>query len=105
MHYLRSITFVFESKKWPMNILVGALAFSPFLPLIGALVYIGYLFEMLEHMHRRGRDVPYLDFDFNRLMKYLIRGVYPFLVSLVIGKFSTAVRLVPDFDELQRDFP
>lgn len=89
MNYFESYGFLFRSPKWLTNLLICAVA--PLVPIAGAMVVIGYHFEIIEAAHLRGRET-YPDFDFNRLLKYLIRGAWPFLVQLVVG---LAVMIVP----------
>ncbi len=118
MEYLLAYRFVFQSRNWVKNLLVGSL--SLFVPIVGMMVFVGYLFEVIEWLHRRRQedklpwverpDAPaapppdavqaeprppatylqdaaegaYPDFDVNRLQNYLTRGVWPFLVQLVV---------------------
>jgi hypothetical protein len=51
---------------------------------IGLIVFLGYGFEIIESLHRH-KDSRYPDFDMNRLMDYLLRGLWVFLVRLVAG--------------------
>src|SRR5262249_37041567 len=53
-------------------------------PLAGPAVRLGSPFHLIEEMHRRGSDDDYPDFDVNRLMDYLTRGLWPFLVQLLV---------------------
>jgi hypothetical protein len=82
MKYLRSYQFLFDSPKWLTNLLAGTLAII--VPIVGPIVFIGYQFEILEGMHLRG-EKNYPDFDTNRLGQYLLRGLWPFLVQLIVG--------------------
>ncbi len=118
MNYLLAYRFVFRSPNWLMNLLWGSLCFL--VPIVGPMVIVGYLFEVIEWLHRRREEekLPwveptgiaaapegavqtepgasaggyqyaapeqYPDFNVNRLQEYLMRGVWPFLVQLVIG--------------------
>ena len=58
------------------------------------IVLLGYLFEIIEFKHRHGDDEPYADFDFNRFVEYLKRGLWPFLCALVIGVAFMPVLMV-----------
>jgi hypothetical protein len=82
MKYLRSYQFLFDSPKWLTNLLAGTLAII--VPIVGPIVFIGYQFEIIEGMHLRGEE-KYPDFDTNRLSQYLLRGLWPFLVQLIVG--------------------
>jgi hypothetical protein len=83
MHYFRAYGFMFRSKNWLTNMLLVVVCL--FIPVVGQLVLIGYMFDVIEYMHRRGRDDDYPDFDFNRLVSYLTRGIWPFLADFLLG--------------------
>jgi hypothetical protein len=85
LEYFRAYQAVLMSGNWPLNIFWGTLAFfsSSVVPLVGGMVWTGYLYECVEQLHHtRGTEMP--DFDVNRFGDYLTRGVFPFLVQLVI---------------------
>jgi hypothetical protein len=82
MQYLRSYLFIFDSPKWALNLLLGSLCLL--IPAIGGLLVQGYCFEVIEALHRRRRDTDYPEFTFEKFVPYLVRGLWPFLVSLVI---------------------
>jgi uncharacterized protein DUF4013 len=82
MEYFRAFRFPFESPNWIINLLLGVLWLF-IVPVIGPIVWIGYEFEVIEALHcSRGRSSP--DFDFNRFMPYLLRGVWAFLLNLIV---------------------
>ncbi len=112
MHYMQSYRFVFQSAKWLTNLLLTSVCM--FIPLIGPIVTIGYFFEMIDVLLRRrqierakalsdpsdasGEQVmdalpadedhiegTYPDFDFNRFTEYLTRGIWPFLVHMIVN--------------------
>ena len=85
MHYRRAYGYVFDSPNWTMNVLFGFLcqASAMIVPVVGPLLFMGYQFEIVEALHR-GRGRTYPDFDINRFADYLLRGLWPFLVSLVV---------------------
>jgi len=66
-------------NKW---ITVLCLCVCQLIPLVGPIVFMGYLFERFARQ-RNGQPVP--DFDFNRFVEYLKAGLWPFLTSLVIS--------------------
>ncbi|MBP89742.1 MAG: hypothetical protein CMJ64_24060 [Planctomycetaceae bacterium] len=88
MEYMRSIHYIFENPNWLQNILFTALC--AFIPLIGPLVNYGYQFEIIETLHLR-RGASYPDFDFNRFVDYLVRGLWVFLVAFVLGLATSAI--------------
>jgi hypothetical protein len=65
-----------------MNLLWAAL--SGFVPIVGPMVLMGWAFEAIEGL-LQSRGASYPDIDINRLGKYLMRGLWPFLVSLVVS--------------------
>jgi hypothetical protein len=117
VNYLLAYRFVFRSRNWGMNLVWGGLCFL--VPIVGPMVMVGYLFELIEWLHRRREEekLPwveptgvaaapeaairtepgasagafeyaapeqYPDFNVNRIQDYLMRGVWPFLVQLVV---------------------
>ena len=82
MNYLASVTDFFKSPKWMMNTLLAGLCV--FIPFVGPIVIKGWLITGFW-----GRDDErceiFPDFDFNNFGKYLERGLWPFLVTLVSG--------------------
>src|SRR5262245_60644398 len=82
MEYLKAYQSFFESPKWPLHLLIGAVA--QFVPIVGPIVLLGFIYDIIEAKHRHGPNEFPL-FDFNRLGAYLQRGVWPFLVSLVVS--------------------
>ena len=67
-----------------MTILLIAVCF--FIPVVGPIVMIGYLFKRFVNV-RAG--IPDFDFDFNDFVDYLKVGLWPFLVSLVFSLIYT----------------
>lgn len=84
MNYLQAYRFLFTSPKWTTNLLVGCVALY-FVPILGPMVFLGYNFEMIEIKHRNREKDTYPDFDTNRLLQYLIRGAWVFLVQFVVS--------------------
>jgi len=95
MNYTASVSDFFKSPKWMMNMLLGGVCVL--IPFIGQIVLKGWLITGFW-----GRDdeqcETFPDFDFNKFGKYLERGIWPFLVtlvsSLVLG-MALAVVIVP----------
>ncbi len=81
MRYFESYAFPFRSRNWAANILICLVA--AFVPVAGQMVILGYQFEILQALHLRGTE-KYPDFDMNRLLPYLIRGAWVFLVLLIV---------------------
>src|SRR5262245_29946740 len=80
MDYMRMFTYIADNPNWLMNILL--LALCNLIPVIGPIVVLGYVFEVVPALRaNQGRSYP--DFNFNRFVEYLMRGLWPFLVALV----------------------
>ncbi|MDP9099480.1 MAG: DUF4013 domain-containing protein [Verrucomicrobiota bacterium] len=82
MNYTASVSDFFKSPKWMMNMLLGGV--SVLIPFIGQIVLKGWL---ITGFWGRDDERPetFPDFDFSNFGKYLERGLWPFLVSLVSG--------------------
>ena len=82
MNYTASVSDYFKSPKWMMNTLLAGLCV--FIPFIGPIVIKGWLITGFW-----GRDdercETFPDFDFSNFGKYIERGLWPFLVTLVSG--------------------
>jgi hypothetical protein len=91
LDYSRSVKFIVESPNWTANLLFTVLCnvVGGFIPILPGLVLIGYQCEMLEGLTVRPNE-PYPDFKTDRLMEYLVRGVWPFVVGLL-----AAIVMVP----------
>ena len=91
MNYTASVSDYFKSPKWMMNTLLAGVCV--FIPFIGQIVIKGWL---ITGFWGRDDERPetFPDFDFNNFGKYLERGLWPFLVSLVSGLVIAAVLCV-----------
>jgi hypothetical protein len=80
MNYPASVSDFFKSPKWMMNMLLAGVCV--FIPLIGTVVIKGWL---ITGFWGRDDERPetFPDFDFSNFGKYLERGIWPFLVTLV----------------------
>jgi hypothetical protein len=80
MNYTASVGDYFKSPKWMMNTLLAGVCV--FIPVIGQIVIKGWL---ITGFWGRDDERPetFPDFDFNKFGKYLERGLWPFLVTLV----------------------
>jgi hypothetical protein len=80
MRYLRSYRFLFDNAYWAINLLAATLCQA--IPVVGAMVFTGFAFEMIEAIERGGdRDCP--TFDRDRLRPYLWRGLWPVIVQVI----------------------
>jgi hypothetical protein len=92
MNYAASVSDYFKHPKWGMNCLLGGVCIL--IPIIGQLVLSGWL---ITGFWARGNDdnpVTFPRFDFQYFGKYLERGLWPFLVSLVASLVLVPVIMV-----------
>jgi hypothetical protein len=95
MNYTASVSDFFKSPKWMMNLLLGGLC--ALIPFVGQIVVKGWLITgFWSRADERPETFP--DFDFNHFGKYLERGLWPFLVTLVssiVISVAACVIIVP----------
>lgn len=97
VEYMRAYNYVFENPNWMTNILWLGLAMliAGMVPGVGVLVYIpllGYGFEVVEALLANGgRGYP--DVDMNRIERYFYRGLWPFLVGMIVSMVAMFVVL------------
>jgi hypothetical protein len=82
MNYLGAIDMIHRRPDWFVNMLL--ILVCAIIPVIGSIVVKGYMYEVVEVLHRTG-GTYYPRLDFNRFVDYLLRGVGPFLVQLAFG--------------------
>ncbi|HET6576332.1 MAG TPA: DUF4013 domain-containing protein [Fimbriiglobus sp.] len=84
MQYIQPFTY-FASKKpnGLMNLLFGSICVL--IPVVGPIVLLGYRAEIAEDLDRDPELRDYPDFDFNRFVEYLTRGIWPFLMQLIVS--------------------
>lgn len=91
---IRAFQDVVSTPNWVANVLwlsLAALASSVF---IGQIGLFGYGAELLQR--RSGRpENPSVDIDSERLGDYISKGVWPFLVCLIVQFVTTCLLLVP----------
>jgi len=81
MNYTASVTDFFKSPKWGMNMLLGAV--TMLIPVVGPLVLAGWQITCFWGREDIGDPAEFPPFDFQNFVKYLERGLWPFLVNLV----------------------
>src|SRR5579864_9195444 len=83
MHYLDSLTFITAKQGWFLNLVLCGVCLL--IPVIGPIVVLGYSFEVFDSLHRDPDKRRYPNFEFDRFTKYLMRGLWPFLVQLIMN--------------------
>src|SRR5688572_24345191 len=82
LEYFRAYSYIFDNPEWTMVLLWGAL--MAIVPVVGPLVLLGYMFVVMDGLLASGgARFPVL--DLNRFVDYLVRGLWPFLASLVVS--------------------
>jgi hypothetical protein len=93
MQYLKPFTFFVSKKpKGLTNLLLAAVCVL--IPVVGAIVLLGYRAEMAEDLDKDPKLENYPDFDFNRFIDYLSRGIWPFLMELIVGAGTMVLMLL-----------
>ena len=82
MRYMEAYNYIFAHPEWTTNVLLSSVC--SLIPVIGNIVLLGYQYEIVEAMHRFPGQL-YPKFDFGRFSQYLMRGVWPFLVNLIVS--------------------
>ncbi|HEV3145540.1 MAG TPA: DUF4013 domain-containing protein [Gemmataceae bacterium] len=80
---MRGFQYIREREKWVTNVLLGAVCLL--IPIIGQIVFVGYLFDVIDALHKDPEHRNYPDFDFNRFTEYLGRGIWPWLAQFLFG--------------------
>src|SRR6185295_6461288 len=82
---VRPYKFAFSHEKWFVNLLLVGVGLA-FVPIVGHIVIMGYMFGQIERWHRRKDDSNYEEIKVtsDSLMGYLTRGCWPFLVQFAI---------------------
>jgi hypothetical protein len=81
MHYFESYQFFLRGSKWALNLIFAGLCVL--VPIAGPMVLMGWAFQVLLKRRVQGYGEPV--FDTNKLGDYLLRGVWPFLVQMLIS--------------------
>ena len=91
LQYLYLYSFVFENPQWILNVLFVVIC--SFIPVVGYIVLMGYQLAVIEQLYLRPSEV-YPDFEFGKFVDYLKRGVWPFLIFLIVYVVCTPIVMV-----------
>lgn len=81
MNYNASVSDFFKIPNWKTNLLLGAV--SILIPMVGPLVLAGWHVTCLWARGKADDPTGFPPFNFDFFLKYLERGLWPFLVNLV----------------------
>ena len=82
MDYFGAFGYLFRGPRWGITLLAGSA--SMFVPIVGPIVFLGFLCECFD-LFIKHPTAPPAEFDFGRIGEYLARGAWPFLASLLAG--------------------
>jgi hypothetical protein len=90
MQYLKPYTYYVNKPGSTKNLLWGSLAllvytFVPGAGIIAVIVMLGYRSEVADDLKNDPDLADHRDFDVNRFVDYLARGVWPFLMQMLVG--------------------
>jgi len=95
MNYQASVSDFFKSPQWGMNLLFASLA--ALIPAVGPIVVAGWLVSLFWARRETEDPARFPAFDFQFFVKYLERGLWPFLVQLVASLALMPVMVVVMF--------
>ena len=95
MNYTASVRDFFKSPKWGMNMLLGGV--SMLIPVVGPMVLSGWQISGFWGRGDNPDPAEFPPFDFQHFVKYLERGLWPFLVNLVASMVLVPVIMVVFF--------
>jgi hypothetical protein len=82
--YIQPFTYFARKPKTGFNnVLMGCVC--TLIPVIGPIVLLGYRAEVMDHLERDPEMKDHPDFKFDHFMRYLQRGLWPFLANLIVS--------------------
>ncbi len=90
--YLPAFRFVFENRDWFSTIVFSSVI--GFLPVLGQIAHMGFYYEIVESLHRQP-TAPYPKFEFRRFGDYCTRGVWPYVLAMMVGLMIYMFAWVP----------
>ena len=86
MQYIKPYTYFVQKEGGTNNLLMGSLCMftTSFIPIVGQIVLMGYQAEVAEDLEKDHDISDHTNFEFNRFSQYLGRGVWVFLIQLIL---------------------
>jgi hypothetical protein len=81
IEYFAAFNYFFEHPDWGNSLLMGSVCML--IPILNAIVLAGYRYEIVE-MKVRFPEQLYPKFDFARFSQYVTRGIWPFLIDMIM---------------------
>ena len=92
LQYLPAFRYVFDHPEWLPTLLLTSVC--SFIPVLGHIALYGYCYEITESLFRHpGRLYP--KFAFQRFGEYCTRGVWVYILGLLIGGFLYLLVWIP----------
>lgn len=91
IEYFKNYTYFFEHPDWANSLLMGSVCML--IPILNGILLAGYRYEIVE-MKLRFPDQLYPKFDFARFSQYLTRGIWPFLIDMIVQMVLTLPLLI-----------
>ena len=81
IEYFAAFNYFFEHPEWGNSLLMGSVCML--IPILNAIVLAGYRYEIVE-MKLRFPEQLYPKFDFARFSQYITRGIWAFLIDMIV---------------------
>jgi len=95
MEYLKPYMYLVGKERGTTNLLWGslALASTSIIPIVGSVVVLGFQAEVAEDLKNDPELKDHRDFDPNKFVEYLTRGVWPFLIQFGVSMIVSGLVL------------
>ena len=89
MQYIKPYTYFVQKEGGTNNLLMGSLCMlsTQIIPIVGQIVLMGYQAEVAEDLEKDPDISDHANFNFNNFSRYLGRGVWVFLIQLILALF------------------
>ena len=89
MQYIKPYTYFVQKEGGTNNLLMGSLCMlsTQIIPIVGQIVLMGYQAEVAEDLEKDPDISDHANFNFNHFSRYLGRGVWVFLIQLILALF------------------
>lgn len=89
MQYIKPYTYFVQKEGGTNNLLMGSLCMlsTQIIPIVGQIVLMGYQAEVAVDLEKDPDISDHANFNFNHFSRYLGRGVWVFLIQLILTAF------------------
>ena len=86
MQYIKPYTYFVQKEGGTNNLLMGSLCMlsTQIIPIVGQIVLMGYQAEVAEDLEKDPDISDHANFNFNHFSRYLGRGVWVFLIQIIL---------------------